>query len=48
MRLPVRTRPHRQVSILPLRRDARLALSDAPKTRGGVEARREDYSPVCE
>jgi hypothetical protein len=44
MRLQVRARPHRQVSIPPLRRDSRLALSDAPETLGGVEARRADYS----
>jgi hypothetical protein len=33
MRLQVRARPHRQVSIPPLRRASRLALSDAPQTR---------------
>ncbi len=48
MRLQVRTRPHRQVSIPPLRRASRLALSDAPQTWGGVETRRADYSLLCE
>jgi len=48
MRLQMRAGSHLQVSTGRPAASSRLALSAAPPLWDGVEARRADYSPLCE